>query len=449
MIIKIQSLFYIVYRASSSTTRFFIHRVTPLGILVLLLLLAALVVFITYYKLATLHLVSLLCGVLIFSGITVFFKFAKLEINRQLPTSASVGQEVSYVVTCRNLGSKKLRSILIHDASVDPRPTRDEFIHSREPQENLRNGFDRLFAYYRWMWLCKKKTMFDSEPVLLPDLDPSQERGVVMTFKPNRRGRLDFGEARSYIPDPLYLFQKCIRIKSSLDSMIILPRRYRLPELMHEGTPRDHAGGFSYSSMSGVSDDFRGLRPYRPGDPLKHIDWPAWAKTGNPVIREYENVFFPRYALVLDTNGSYENLDAFEEAISIAASFAKVIDTHECLLDLIFLNKGLQTLTVGKGVAKSEDLLEQLAVLEIEMKPDWDSLSQQVLKHSSSFSLCIVIFTQLSGERIKLVREWQKAGLNLLILVLVSDDDEKQAVLEIGVAPIRVSHVQRDLLNSL
>jgi len=199
--------------------------------------------------------------------------------------------------------------------------------------------------------------------------------------------------------------------------------------------------------VSGLSDDFRGLRPYRPGDAIKHIDWAAWARTGKPVIREYENVFFPRYALVLDTNGSYENSERFEEAISIAASFASAVDTQECLIDLMFLNQGVQTITVGKGVEKSEKLLESLATLEVELKPDWESLSQQVLKHAAVFSSCIIIFNQLSDERRELVEEWRSAGLNLLIIVLVSAEDAQQEVISLGAFPIRENAVQQDLLK--
>lgn len=448
MITQIQSFLYYIYRATSSFKGYLLNRVTPLGVLVLLLVPATLVVFVTYYKLATLYLFSLLCGVLIFSVLTVFFKFTRLDVVRELPRVASAGQEISYVMRCHNIGAKKLGAALIHDEAVDPRPTRSEFVHSREPQEYLRNSFDRFFAYYRWLWLCKKKTKFESEMLLLPLIEASQGALLTMKCTPVRRGRLDFGNIKVYLPDPLYLLQKCIRINSSVDSILVLPKRYKLPELILEGVARDHTGGLSHSYMSGVSDDFRGLRPYRSGDSLRHIDWSAWARTGDPVVREYENIFFPRYALVLDTNGAYEDIDSFEEAISIAASFARVVDSQECLLDLIFLNKGAQTLTVGKGVARSENLLEHLATLEIEMQPDWDSLSQQVLRHSSSFSMCVVIFTQLSDERGKLVRDWKKAGLNLVVLVLVSDDESKQEVIRLGATPIRVNHVQRDLLNS-
>ncbi len=449
MIIKIQSLLYYLYRATSSASQSLFSRITPLGILIFLLIPVTLIVFITYYKLATLYLFSLLFGILAFSMVTVFFKSARLKIVRELPAMASAGQELSYTVRCASLGSRKIGSALIHDLPVDSRPTRKEFVHSKEPQEHLRNGFDRVFAYYRWLWLCKKKTKFQSDPKLISIKNSSQEAVFQMRCTPIQRGRLEFNHTKLYLPDPLYLLQKCVRVKSSSDSILVLPRRYKLPDLMLEGTARDHIGGLSHSFMSGVSNDFRGLRSYRPGDSLRHIDWSAWARTGKPIVREYENVFFPRYGLVLDTNGAYENLENFEEAISIAASFARVVDTQECLLDLIFLNKGPQTLTVGKGVARAENLLEHLATLEIEIQPDWKSLSQQVLKHSGSFSACVVIFTQLSEERERLIKDWKKAGLSLLIIVLVNDEMENQQVLDSGAIPIRINSVQKDLLNLL
>ena len=449
MITKAQSFFYSVYRSSSSTTHFIFRRITPLGVLFLLLMPVVLIVFVTYYTLTTLYLFSFLCGVFLFSVVSVFFKLARVRVERELPEVALVGEDFTYIVRCRNLGLKKLSAALLHDLPIDSRPTREEFVHSREPQEELRNGFDRLFAYYRWLWLCKKKTKFESEEVSLPVIAGEQEETLVLKCKPMRRGRLEFGNAWLYLPEPLYLLQKCVRVESSEDSILVLPKRYKLPELMLDGGARDHLGGLSQSFMAGVSDDFRGLRAYRPGDAPKHIDWASWARTGKPVVREYENVFFPRYALVLDTNGEFESLDCFEEAISVAASFARVVDSQECLLDLIFLNKGLQTLTVGKGVAKSGDLLEHLATLELEFLPDWASLSQQVLKHASSFSMCIVIFTKLSAERERLVEGWRRAGLSLMILVIVDDEDMKQRVIELGAVPIRVNEVQRDLLNML
>jgi len=405
-------------------------------------------IFLAYFKLATLALLVMLVGVFLFSFSMLWVRNGDLKIiKRRLPKHATVGSELVYEVYYKNLSSKVLNSAILHDLPQDPRPSRTEFISSREPLESKRNLFDRVFAYYRWLWLVSKKMKFESKSKLIPSLPALAKASVMLNCTPLRRGELKFRNMQLLMPDPLCLLQRSLRVSSSEDAVLVLPKRYKLPDLLLDGDARDHSGGRSYSSISGMSEDFRGLRSYRPGDPIKHIDWSAWARTGKPVIREYENVFFPRYALVLDTNGSFEKSEMFEEAVSIAASFASAVDTQESLIDLMFLNKGLQTITVGKGVEKSEKLLESLATIEMELEPDWESLSLQVLRHASSFSSCIVIFIQLSDDRIDLIKQWRGSGLNLLILVLVNDVDLHQEILDLGAIPIRINAIQQDLLK--
>ena len=449
MVTKAQSLFYYIYRATSSGAYFIFNRITPLGILFLLLIVANGIVFVTYYKLATLYLFSLLCGVLLFSIFTVFFKFSNVRVTRELPEIATIGKDLTYVIHYVNLGSTRLNSTLLHDLPVDSRPSRLEFIHAKEPKEDLRNAFDRIFVYYRWLWLCKKKTKFESKPVTIPFTEKGGEGTLMMNCKPMNRGRLEFGNARLCQPDPLYLLQKFKFIKTIKDSVIVLPKRYMLSEQMIEGISRDQVGGQSYSAKLGLSDDFRGLREYRPGDSPKKIDWASWAKTGSPVVREYEDISPLNYALVLDTNSSYDQIDRFEEAVSIAASFARQLETQECLIDLLFYSENSQINTIRKDVVKSEGLLKKLSTVEIENKPEWNELSKNVLRQSASFSICIIVFTTLCEERKELVQAWRQAGLNLLIIVLIDDEDEKQEVIELGASPVRIKYAQNDLLNVL
>jgi len=449
MALKVRSVLYFIYKVASSISYFLVNRITPLGALVLLSLPVILIVFITYYKLATLYFLLLVCSMLLFSLTTAFLKMAKLKLRRELPSVASAGQEFLYKVYLENVASSTMKLGFLIDRSADPRPTKIEFLHSREPHEHLRNAFDRLFAYYRWLWLCRKKTTFKSSPKLIDTLQAGAKKNYIMSCTPLQRGKLEFGAARMAFPDALHLFQKCIKVTAPRDFILVLPKRYRLPSILVEGSAREHLGGLSYSHFSGVSDDFRGLRPYRPGDAPKHIDWAAWARTGKPIVREYENVFFPRYVMILDTNGSYEFLEHFEEAISIAASFAQVVVTQECLLDCIFLNKGSRMLTVGKDIAKPRALLEHLASLEIELNPDWEELYRKVRKFSPSLTTCIVVLTRLSDERFTLIKDLRRAGIRLLILVLVHDESSQTAALDVGVIPIRVSSVQQDLLKML
>lgn len=62
---------------------------------------------------------------------------------------------------------------------------------------------------------------------------------------------------------------------AQLDLRALVWPRPLVPEVMAVASASDNAGGFS--DVTGV-DDLAGFRDYRPGDPLRHIDWRAYAR---------------------------------------------------------------------------------------------------------------------------------------------------------------------------
>src|SRR5204862_6450540 len=105
-------------------------------------------------------------------------------------------------------------------------------------------------------------------------------------------------------------------------------------------------GGVALASAIGESEEFVSLRDYRPGDPLRRIHWRSWAKAGKPVVKDFQDEFFVRHALILDTFTEPDDLAVFEEAVSVAASFACTVDTQESLLDLLFIGPQAFTFTI-------------------------------------------------------------------------------------------------------
>ena len=120
-------------------------------------------------------------------------------------------------------------------------------------------------------------------------------------------------------------------------TVLILPKRYPLPPIALPGAMKYQEGGVALASNIGRSEEFVSLREYRRGDPLRHIHWRSWAKAGKPIVKEFEDEFFVRHALVLDTFTDDPHSEAFEEAVSVAASFACTVLTQESLLDLLFV----------------------------------------------------------------------------------------------------------------
>jgi len=264
-----------------------------LGLLIIFSFPLIFMVAITYYRLST------------------FYLFFLLMI-------ALAGEELFYQAELTNHGKKVLASALIFDDAPERIPTRDEFINSVEPGEELRNVADRFLKYYRWLWLVKRKSTYRSSPVVLPEIQAGESKMVSMSCVPLKRGKITFPDTKLVLPDPLGIFQKIVKLAPDTASVTVLPKRYTLPELDLEGVSRNQMGGRSVARATGQTEEVVGLREYRPGDPPKHIHWRSWAKTGKPIVREYEDVFFPRYGLVLDTTCAYERMDYFEEAVSIA-----------------------------------------------------------------------------------------------------------------------------------
>jgi len=110
------------------------------------------------------------------------------------------------------------------------------------------------------------------------------------------------------------------------------------------------------ASTIGEAEEFVGLREYRPGDPLQRVHWKSFARTGKPIVKEFQDEFFERHALVLDTSTDRGEDIAFEEAVAVAASFVYAIDTQECLLDLLFVGAAVHTYTGGRGQLRAEHL---------------------------------------------------------------------------------------------
>jgi len=168
----------------------------------------------------------------------------------------------------------------------------------------------------------------------LPELLPNRPVEIRPKVRPHRRGIVNLTGFTVARLDCLGLF-KAFATLPKPDSLLVLPKRYPLPELKLPGSQVYQHGGMTLASTVGGSEDFVGLRDYRADDPLKQIHWKSFARSGKPVVKEHQDEFFERYALVLDTFTRGSSLQAFEEAVSIAASFAATIETHECLLDLL------------------------------------------------------------------------------------------------------------------
>ncbi|MEK7950533.1 DUF58 domain-containing protein [Luteolibacter soli] len=411
---------YQFYVRGTQLNHWFRRRVRPPGIALMILVVISAGAAAGNAETPVFQSFSLVCGLMMTALFLTLFRRASLEAVRDLPAHATAGLPVTYHVSLRNLRRRPLKRFQLQETPPDPRPDEATFRLSEEPGEKLRNVFDRKFAYYRWNWLYEKRLSFDGgrSPVV-ERLGASGQ--VAVTITPRRRGLVRLNDLRVLLPDPLGLFQRCVKASSPPTLLAVLPKRYPLPRFELPGSARFQPGGEATARHAGATGEFTGLRDYQSGDPLRLIHWKTWARTGKPVVKELEDTFFPRHGLILDTFPATGDDDLFEDAVSVAASFVVAVDAQESLIDLMFIAGRERVVTAGQGIARSETLLEVLAGVESSPVEDFDSLGKLVQRHSDDLAGCLCVFAGWSPSRAKLLQRLNRMGIETSAMVVVRE----------------------------
>jgi len=296
-------------------------------------------------------------------------------------------------------------------------PTAESFERLGRAGEERLNWFDRMVGYPHWAWLVHRGAGARIPEVALPALAPGSKTDVNITAKPLRRGYVHFGAMLVSRPDPFGLCKAVERIVAP-QSLLALPRRYPVPRIQLPGQRRYQRGGLASASEVGDSEEFIGLREYRPGDPRRHIHWRSWARTGKPIVKEFQDEFFVRHALVLDTFAATADTDRFEEAVSVAASFVDGALIQDALLDLMFVGPKPYRFTAGRGLGSTNRFLQVLACVEPAEGQPFGALEQAVMAHASALSGCICVLLAWDEARQRLIRRMRGLGVPVLVLVL-------------------------------
>jgi hypothetical protein len=338
------------------------------------------------------------------------FPFSAFRI---LPRYGTVGVPLRYLVRIRNLSAKRQRGLTLIERLADPRPTLQQWRIIQNSAKRRTKSF-RLYAAGQPRQF--QSAALNAAPV--PPAPPGREVDVPVELMPLRRGVLRFEAVTLARPDPLGLVRACATLPL-VETALILPRRYAVPPSLLPGVLKYQDGGVTFASRVGQSDEFVALRDYRNGDALRHIHWRSWAKTGKPVVKEFEDEFFVRHALVLDTFTDNPASVAFEEAVSVAASFAWTLQTQESLLDLLFVGPQSYCFTAGRGVAHGDQMLEVLASVQICPNQSFRALENLVLQHIAVVSGVVCVLLEWDEPRQEFIRKLRAVGVPLLVFLVV------------------------------
>ena len=410
-------LLYRWFRAASSFQHRLDRRFTRAGWLALGVVGAAAVIGLDTNRTVGHQVFTLVLALLAFSTAASFAFRARLSARRILPRFASVGVTLTYRVAFRNTSGRRQAGLVLLEEFADSHPSLEEFVTAREPGEERRNWFDRKVGYPRWTWLVARTRGAEVTPTPLPPIAATGETEVSVELTPLRRGHVRFEGLTIARPDPLGLVQALMTIPLP-QSLLVLPKRYPVRPIRLLGQRKYQPGGVALASSIGESDEFISLRDYRPGDPLRRIHWRSWARVGRPVVKEYQDEFFVRNALVLDTFTAVDGDPVFEEAVSAAASIAISTDTQESLLDLMFVGPEAYCFTAGRGLGHLDQLLEVLACVGPCRDKPFRSLHRSVIDRHTALSGCVCVLLSWDDARQDLVRNLESLGTPTEVFVV-------------------------------
>ncbi len=193
--------------------------------------------------------------------------------------------------------------------------------------------------------------------IALPSLGAIGELEQAFVIPTDRRCVVEIGPALSVQGDPFGLAGRESLWTSAVE-VFVHPRTVNLPG-RQTGFVHD-LEGHTTQKLSNSDMSFHALREYVPGDDRRHIHWRSSARTGDLMVRQFEETRQSRIAIAVDlSDQSYASEQEFEDAVSVAASFVQQSFREEnpiALVTNVDIHRGLSATRAMNQLSRVERL---------------------------------------------------------------------------------------------
>lgn len=206
--------------------------------------------------------------------------------------------------------------------------------------------------------------LLDGQTSALTALPPGGKVELNYTVR-GRRSIFTFHDVQAIATGPLGLFQRRVHLRAPAQ-LFILPASLRLhPLKIRPPRTRSFAGPIP-ARQGGAGINFFGVRDYKPGDPLRWINWKAHARHGRALFTtEFEQERVADVGLILDarrqTDVQMGGESLFEHSVQAAAALAQAFLDDGNRVGLLVYGRGQQATFPGYGKLQGERILRALA----------------------------------------------------------------------------------------
>jgi uncharacterized protein (DUF58 family) len=250
---------------------------------------------------------------------------------------------------------------------------------------------------------------------------PKGRAEVPLELLAERRGRYVLSGARLRRTDPLGLMTSAA-VRGPDQTLLVYPRFYPMEDLTIPLGRRYQPGGIPLSSSTGDAIEFIGTRDYREGDPVKNIHWRSWARRGEPVVKEYQEEYFCRIAIILDTflpkKATPAELASFEGGVSVVASIADLFSRSEYIVDILAAGPDVYEVSAGRSLAYLDNILDVLACLEPCYEPPFATIGPALFERLAQLTTVVAVLQDWDPVREAFLRRVRTSGAAVRALVV-------------------------------
>jgi len=333
------------------------------------------------------------------------FSLRGISIEVEGPARVSVGDDAHFVVTLCNEGDRAHHSLRV-----------------RLP-----------FLPWDGSWIDRAATV--------AHIDAGEKASVQVTGRFRARGHhhIDSFNVAALVPLGLAVGPA---IASRGTRFVVVPRIAPVARLEVPERPRYQPGGVALASITGESMELVGLRPYRYGDRIRDLHAASWARLGEPVVREYQQEYFSRIALVMDCDGEESDEESLDAAVSLTAGIARKLASGEALIDLLTVGGPSGAVTIGRSLGSFEGALDRLADVAPGPATSPDTGMDALGPHLDHLSGVILVAPVWDAPRREWVERIRKSGVGCKVVVL-SPEQTPRAVSDPDVCVVTPNDIDR------
>ena len=329
------------------------------------------------------HLLVFGVGSLLFASllVTPLYRLRGVTSELRSPRRVTVGEEIAMTLALRNVGAKMHRCIRVERPLL--------------PWDGSWNG----------------------EAPTLAELTPGGSVTAVLRARFAARGEHHVDPFRVSALVPLWLAQgPSLRTEGS--RFVVVPKVARVTSFAIGLHRRQQPGGVASASRTGEATDLLGVRPYRPGDPVRDLHARSWARHGSPMVREYQEEHLARLGLLVDPDVRASSEKHLEGALSLAAGIVARLARGEAVVDLLVIGEEPQVLSSERNLGALDQALDVLAAVQPLEQFSADRTFARVAPHLERLSSVILVLLAWDAERAGLAASIRARGCGCVVFVV-------------------------------